>query len=238
MGTCQGLNSPHWPRIVTSNRQGARKAAGKPSALMQLPTPEDCMATMARAPASQQPVAMPMPSCSLESVTRLALLLASISLSSWVKPPSGMVQTVAILRTCMARRTSSDQLETRLTQENSPDPAPGETLLGNLRQTPHHLQWANIAHAGREGCLQRLVDVGDVAGDDFIIGSRENIFVDPVGTTDVIEHPSRALLIVVDCQFAHVVLVFDPIDGVEERVVGDQEGEASAHIVDNRQFTF
>ena len=82
--------------MVTSIRQGARKAVGRPSALMQLPTPEDCMAIMARLPPSQQPVAMPMPSSSVESVTRRMPLSASIMLRSWVSPPSGTVQTVAM----------------------------------------------------------------------------------------------------------------------------------------------
>ena len=63
--------------MVTSIRQGARKAVGSPSALMQLPTPEDCMAIMARSPPSQQPVAMPMPSSSVERVTSRILRSAS-----------------------------------------------------------------------------------------------------------------------------------------------------------------
>src|SRR5262249_46296161 len=44
IGTCQGLNSPHCPRMVTSIRHGARNAAGRESALITLPMPEDCMA--------------------------------------------------------------------------------------------------------------------------------------------------------------------------------------------------
>src|SRR5262245_52814976 len=91
---------------------------------MQLPTPDDCMATSVRAPASQQPVAMPMPSCSVERVTNLTRLLASINCKSCVKPPSGIVQTVVILRAIMARKTSSDQLQDPRTQDNSPLPEP------------------------------------------------------------------------------------------------------------------
>ena len=48
IGTCQGLNSAHSPRMVTSVRQ--RKAAGRgsESMLMQLPTPLDCISSTAR----------------------------------------------------------------------------------------------------------------------------------------------------------------------------------------------
>jgi len=88
---------------------GARKAAGSPSALMQLPTPDDCMASMARPPPSQQPVAMPMPSGSVESVTRRIPASALTILRSRVSPPSGTVQTVAMPRACMARKTSPGQ---------------------------------------------------------------------------------------------------------------------------------
>src|SRR5215475_6772367 len=181
MGTCQGLNSPHCPRIVTSIRQGARNAAGSPSALMQLPTPEDCMATMARLPASQQPVAIAMPSSSVDSVTRRMLLPASISLRNRVKPPSGMVQTVAILRALTARKTSSGQFELITTQASWQNRFGARPPLGNLRQPPYDLQWAKIAHAGGECRFQGFVDVGDVAGNDFAVGCREDVLVDAVG---------------------------------------------------------
>src|SRR5262245_43715477 len=219
MGTCQGLNSPHCPRIVTSIRQGARKAAGSPSALMQLPTPEDCMATMARVPASQQPVAMAIPSSSVDRVTRRMLLPASISLRSWVKPPSGMVQTVAILRALMARTTSSGQFERITTPASWQNRLWRTAALGNLRQPPYYLQWAKIAHAGGECRLQWFVDVGDVAGNDFPVGCREDVLVDAIGPADVVEHAAAALFVVIDRQSADVVLVFDAIDGVGQGIL-------------------
>jgi hypothetical protein len=56
--------------MVTSIRHGALSAAGSPRALMQLPTPDDCIASIARPPPSQHPVAMPIPSGSVVSVAR------------------------------------------------------------------------------------------------------------------------------------------------------------------------
>ena len=67
------------------------------------------MASMARPPPSQQPVAMPMPSGSVESVTRRMPASASTTVRSRVSPPSGTVQTVAMPRACMALSTSADQ---------------------------------------------------------------------------------------------------------------------------------
>src|SRR5215207_11137998 len=76
---------------------------------MQLPTPDDCMAIMARVPPSQQPVAMPMPSSSVVSVTSRMAPSASTMLSRGVSPPSGTVQTTEMFRDFISRNTPSDQ---------------------------------------------------------------------------------------------------------------------------------
>ena len=57
IGTCQGLNSAHSPRIVTSIRSGNRPITGSDSILMQLPTPLDCIRRTLRCPPSQAPTA-------------------------------------------------------------------------------------------------------------------------------------------------------------------------------------
>lgn len=41
IGTCQGLNSPHSPRIVTMVTNGIWQTWGSDNMLMQLPTPLD-----------------------------------------------------------------------------------------------------------------------------------------------------------------------------------------------------
>ncbi len=56
-----------------------------------------------------QPVAMPMPSCSMESVTSRMAGSASIIFKSSVSPPSGTVQTVEMFRDWITRKTSADQ---------------------------------------------------------------------------------------------------------------------------------
>ena len=67
IGTCQGLNSAHSPRMVTSISSGKRPIAGSDSMLMQLPTPLDCISRTERCPPSQAPAAMAMPSSSVVS---------------------------------------------------------------------------------------------------------------------------------------------------------------------------
>ena len=51
IGTCQGLNSAHSPRMVTSISKGKREMVASESMLMQLPTPLDCIKTHAAHPA-------------------------------------------------------------------------------------------------------------------------------------------------------------------------------------------
>src|SRR5215467_721595 len=65
IGTCQGLNSAHSPRMVTSISSGVRVMVTNESMLTQLPTPLDCRRRTLRLPPSQAPVAMAMPSSSV-----------------------------------------------------------------------------------------------------------------------------------------------------------------------------
>ncbi len=69
IGTCQGLNSSHSPRIVTSISIGKRQARISDSMLTQLPTPLDCISSAERWPPSQAPAASAMPSSSVVSAT-------------------------------------------------------------------------------------------------------------------------------------------------------------------------
>src|SRR5205823_10373319 len=55
IGTCQGLNSPHSPRIVTRVRKGKRKIWVSENMLTQLPTPLDCISSSPRWPPAQAP---------------------------------------------------------------------------------------------------------------------------------------------------------------------------------------
>ena len=67
IGTCQGLNSPHSPRIVMRVRNGNRQVLTSESMLMQLPTPLDCMRRTPLSPPSQAPARIAMPSSSVVS---------------------------------------------------------------------------------------------------------------------------------------------------------------------------
>ena len=67
IGTCQGLNSPHSPRIVTSVSNGKRQFSIRLSMLMQLPTPLDCISSTERCPPSHAPQLAAMPSSSVVS---------------------------------------------------------------------------------------------------------------------------------------------------------------------------
>ena len=69
IGTCQGLNSPYCPRMVTRISSGKRQVRASDSMLMQLPTPLDCISSAARSPPSQAPAASATPSSSVVSDT-------------------------------------------------------------------------------------------------------------------------------------------------------------------------
>src|SRR4051794_18662613 len=71
IGTCQGLNSPHSPRIVTRVRNGKRPRRISDSMLTQLPTPLDCIRSTLRSPPSQAPAQSATPSSSVISTTGL-----------------------------------------------------------------------------------------------------------------------------------------------------------------------
>ena len=45
IGTCQGLNSPHSPRMVTIVKNGNRQLLTRLNILTQLPTPLDCISS-------------------------------------------------------------------------------------------------------------------------------------------------------------------------------------------------
>src|SRR3954466_9078844 len=55
MGTCHGLNSPWWPRIVTSVTSGKRHSFTMARTLITLPTPLDCMSSAERSPPATRP---------------------------------------------------------------------------------------------------------------------------------------------------------------------------------------
>jgi hypothetical protein len=69
IGTCQGLNSSHSPRIVISISSGNRQVLASDSMLTQLPSPLDCISSAERSPPSQAPAASATPSSSVVSTT-------------------------------------------------------------------------------------------------------------------------------------------------------------------------
>ena len=69
IGTCQGLNSPQSPRMVTIINSGMWQITGSDSMLMQLPTPLDCSGQTPRSPPSHAPASIATPSSSVVSVT-------------------------------------------------------------------------------------------------------------------------------------------------------------------------
>jgi hypothetical protein len=77
IGTCHGLNSPNSPRMVTSTKQGKPQFFSSENMLMQLPTPLDCINSVARWPPSAAPATRPTPSSSVVSTTSV------ISGSAW-----------------------------------------------------------------------------------------------------------------------------------------------------------
>src|SRR5438477_6463619 len=89
MGICQGLNSPHSPRIVTSISSGNRQTVESESMLMQLPTPLLCISSTPRSPPSQAPASMAMPSSSVVSITDFIAGLARQRSLRRVWPASG-----------------------------------------------------------------------------------------------------------------------------------------------------
>jgi len=62
--TCHGLNSPYWPRIVTSIRQGARITDGRPSAFDAISDARGLHRDHRALAAEPLAVTMPMPSSS------------------------------------------------------------------------------------------------------------------------------------------------------------------------------
>ncbi len=89
MGTCQGLNSPHCPRMVISMSSGKRQARVSENMLTQLPTPLLCIRSTPRWPPSQAPASSATPSSSVVSGTlRMAGSPAQASMSS-LCPASG-----------------------------------------------------------------------------------------------------------------------------------------------------
>ena len=69
IGSCQGLASPNWPRMVTITRPATPQLRHNDSMFTQLPTPLDCMSTALRPPPSQAPAARATPSSSVLSGT-------------------------------------------------------------------------------------------------------------------------------------------------------------------------
>src|SRR5215471_7577659 len=136
---------------------------------MQLPTPEDCIAIMARRPPSQHPAAMPMPSSSVLSVTRRILSSASIRSSRLVRPPSGTVHTSVMFRASMARKTSSDQLEPG---DDTPTLQASRRSLASsdARQAFYGVHVAKLAHTRGKSGSQRLVDVKYAFCNDLAVG--------------------------------------------------------------------
>src|SRR5215472_18330330 len=55
IGTCQGLASPHSPRMVTIISSGKAHTLASDSVLMQFPTPLLCISRTPRSPPSQAP---------------------------------------------------------------------------------------------------------------------------------------------------------------------------------------
>ena len=110
IGTCHGLNSPHWPRMVTSIRQGARKAVGQAQRVDAVADAGglhgDHGALAAEPAAGGDADALLLGG---ERDEAHAARSASIILSSCVRPPSGTVQTVAMSRAFISRKTSADQ---------------------------------------------------------------------------------------------------------------------------------
>src|SRR5262249_24849016 len=174
---------------------------------MQLPTPEDCMAIMARPPPSQHPVAMPMPSSSVLSVTRPILPSASIRARRLARPPSGTVQTNVMLRACMTRNTSRDQWEAGGDTCYSSTPSRQQLCSSDARQAFHRLQVAELAHARSKSGGQRLVDVKYAFCDDLAVGRGKDELVEALRALDVVEQPALALIDVVYAELAEAVLV-------------------------------
>ncbi len=89
IGTCHGLNSPHWPRMVTSASSGMRHSWNMLSMFRQFPTPPDWVRNTPRAPPSQAPAIMATPSSSV--VSRMERIAGSSRHSpiSRACPPSG-----------------------------------------------------------------------------------------------------------------------------------------------------
>src|SRR6516225_6938199 len=203
---------------------------------MQLPTPEDCMAIMARPPPSQHPVAMPMPSSSVLSVTRPILSSASIRLRRLVRPPSGTVQTSVKFRACMARNTSRDQWEPGGGTRYSSRLFCQQLSSGDAREAFHGIKVAELAHARGKSGSQRLVDVKYAFCDDLAVGRREDEFVEALRTLNIVEQPALALIDVVHDELAEAVRIFDAVDSGEQCLLAHQICEPSAHIADDGEL--
>ncbi len=89
MGTCQGLNSPHSPRMVTRVSSGNLQVFTSESMLTQLPTPLDCISRALRWPPSQAPLHSATPSSSVVSAMARMAGSAWAALISSTSPPSG-----------------------------------------------------------------------------------------------------------------------------------------------------
>src|SRR5437660_582718 len=114
--------------------------------------------------------------------------------------------------------------------------APLVCRSGDARKPLHGLQVAKLAHACGKGGDQRLVDVKYAFCDDLAIRGWEDELVEALGALDVVEQPALTLVDVVQHQLAHAVVVFDAIDGREQRLLTGEIGQASAHVADDGEL--